>query len=63
MEVLLAEKDPGRANLILNTAVLLQDTKGFKIDAAALNNSLWARGPRKGNFSLWRMEYLKQRQD
>jgi arylsulfatase A-like enzyme len=58
MEVLLAEKDPGRANLILNTAVLLQDTKGFTIDAEPLKKTAWAKGPRKGNFALRRMGYL-----
>ncbi len=63
MEALQAETDSGRANLILNTAVLLQDTKGFTINAEPLKKTAWAKGPRKGNFALWRMEYLKHGQD
>lgn len=58
-EILIAETEPGRANLILNTAILLQDSKGYTMNAETFKNAKWAKGPRKGNFALWRMEYLK----
>ncbi|WP_372807168.1 sulfatase-like hydrolase/transferase [Pontiella sp.] len=56
-EVLKQVDDPVEANLILNSATLLEDSApGYDFDPSAFSSASWAKG--KGNLAKQRLDYL-----
>ena len=59
MDVLRQTTDPIEANLILNSAALLEDSKpGYDFDLDEFNSAEWAQG--KKGLAVHRIEYLKK---
>ena len=59
MDVLRQTTDPIEANLILNSAALLEDSKpGYDFDLDEFKSAEWAQG--KKSLAVHRIEYLKK---